>query len=70
MKIKEVSLVETRRSRAFGAGRPREAERRGLTLSGIGDTSRRDTTGREGTIDRVEISLRKSGRPVAEKVEV
>ena len=64
-----VSFVETRRSQDFGARRPREAERRGLNLPVVGGISRRGTTRREGTSDRVEIGLRESGRPGAEEVE-
>ena len=64
-----VSIAETRRSQDLGAGRPREAERRGLTVSVIGDTSGRGMTGREGTSDHVEIGLRESGRPGADEVE-
>ena len=52
-----------------GAGRSSEARRRGLNLPVVGGTSRRGTTGREGTSDRVEIGLRESGHPGAEEVE-
>ena len=41
-----------------------------INLPVVGSISRRGTTGREGTSDRVEIGLRESGRPGAEKVEV
>ena len=51
-----------------GVGRPRGAGRRGLSLPVVGGTSRRGTTGHEGTSDRVEIGLRELGRPRAEEV--
>ena len=35
----------------------------------VSGTSERGTIGREGTIDRVEIRLRESGRSGAEEVE-
>ena len=35
----------------------------------IGGTRGRGTTGREGTSDRVKISLRESGHPGVEEVE-
>ena len=38
-----------------GAGGPRGTGRRGLSLLVVGGTSRRGTTRREGTSDRVEI---------------
>ena len=38
-------------------------------LSVVGGTSGRGTTERDRTSDRVEIDLRESGRPGAEKVE-
>ena len=53
----------------LGAGRPSEAGRRGLSLSVVCGISRRGTTGRDGTSDRVEVDLRESGRPGAEEVE-
>ena len=52
-----------------GAGRPREAGRRGLTLSVVDGISGRGTTGCEGTSDCVEIGLRESRRLGAEEVE-
>ena len=52
-----------------GAGRPSEGGRRGLDLPVVSGTSGRDTTGREGTSNRVEIRLRESGHPGAEEVE-
>ena len=64
-----VSFVEMRRSQDFGAGRPREARRRGLNLPVVGSISRRGTTEREGTSDRVEIGLRESGRLEAKEVK-
>ena len=56
--------VKTSRARI-----PSEAGRRGLSLPVVGGTSGRRTTRREGTSDRVEISLRESGRPGAEEIE-
>ena len=50
-------------------GRPSKAGSQGLKLPVVGGISRRGTTRRDGTSDRVEIDLRESGRPGAEEVE-
>ena len=55
--------------KTFGVGRPRGAGRRCLNLPVVGGTSKRGTTGREGTSNPVEIGLRESGCSGAEEVE-